>query len=147
MRIFQTRCAIGARARRGATVVEFAVVAPVMLLFVFGMIEFGRLMMVRQAMTNAAREAGREASLATTLNSTDVDTVARNVMRSVVADAADPTKVRVNITPSSMSSVASGTPVNVDIQMNFSDISWLPGHLVNIAGNRVMSAEATFHRE
>ncbi|MEX0679707.1 MAG: TadE family protein [Pirellulales bacterium] len=147
MRARRKRRAAAAKARRGATVVEFAVLAPVMFLFIFGIIEFGRLMMVQQAMTTAAREACREASLATTINSVDVDTAARNVMLGVMADAADTIKVRVSMTPASMASVPSGTPVNVYIEANFSDVSWLPGSLLNIAGARVISAEATFDRE
>ena len=136
-----------AKDRRGATVVEFAVLAPVMFLFIFGIIEFGRLMMVQQAMTWAAREACREASLATTINSADVDAAARNAMLGVMADAANPAKVRISMAPSSMASVPSGTPVNVYMEVNFSDVSWLPGSLLNIAGTRVISAEATFDRE
>jgi Flp pilus assembly protein TadG len=135
------------KTRRGATVVEFALVAPVMFLLIFGVIEFGRLMMVQQAMTNAAREACREASLATTINSADVDSVARNVMLGVMADAANTSKVRVTMTPASMASVASGTPVNVYLEANFSDVSWVPGTLLDIAGSRVISADATFDRE
>ena len=136
-----------ARARRGASVVEFAVLAPVMFLLIFGIIEFGRLMMVQEAMTSAAREACREASLATTINASDVDTAARNVMLGVMADAANTAKVRVTMTPASMANVSSGMPCNVYIEANFSDVSWLPGSLLNIAGSRVISAEATFDRE
>lgn len=136
-----------ARRRRGATVVEFAVVAPVLFLFIFGIIEFGRLVMVQQAITNAARESCREASLITTLNSQDVDAAARNVMRSVMANASDPQKVRVNVSPASMANLSSGTPVSVDIEVDFSDISWLPGSILGVAGNPVLSAKATQERE
>ena len=51
------------RNRRGATLVEFAVVAPVMLLLVLALFEFGRLMMVEQIITNAAREGARRGIL------------------------------------------------------------------------------------
>jgi Flp pilus assembly protein TadG len=43
--------------------VELAVVAPVLLTLVFGIIEFGWTMMVRQSLINAAREGCRAASL------------------------------------------------------------------------------------
>ena len=135
------------RARRGTSVVEFALVAPVVFLFVFGIIEFGRLMMVQQAMTNAARESGRKASLATTLNATDVDAAARNFMGGVLANASDTSKVRVTTTPASLASVASGTPLTVAIAINFSDVGWLPPSLLNLSGSRVLSASATFYRE
>jgi Flp pilus assembly protein TadG len=47
------------RNRRGAAAVEFAVVAPVFFLMIFGMIEFGRMVMVQQILTNASREGAR----------------------------------------------------------------------------------------
>ena len=147
MRSHRKRRTAGVRTRRAASVVEFAVVAPVVFLFIFGIIEFGRLMMVQEAMTNAAREACREASLATTINSADVDAAARNVMLGVMSNAANTATVRVTMTPASMANVSSGTPVNVYIEANFSDVSWLPGSFLNIAGTRVISAEATFERE
>ena len=49
--------------RQGAAVVEFAVVAPVFVLLVFGMIEFGRAVMVQQVLVNASREGARQAVL------------------------------------------------------------------------------------
>ncbi len=37
------------RRRRGATVVELAVVTPIFFLLVFGLVEFSRMLMIRQA--------------------------------------------------------------------------------------------------
>jgi Flp pilus assembly protein TadG len=51
------------RSRAGAATVEFALVAPILIMFVFWIIEFSRGLMVRQALTNATREGAREASL------------------------------------------------------------------------------------
>ncbi len=50
-------------ARRGAAVVEAAVVAPLMILSMFGMIEVGYAFMVKQTVTLAAREGARAAAL------------------------------------------------------------------------------------
>ena len=41
------------RNRRGTAAVEFALVAPVFFLLVFGMIEYGRMVMVQHVITNA----------------------------------------------------------------------------------------------
>ena len=51
------------RGRPGAAAVEFALVAPLLVMLVLGMIEFGRMMMVEQILTNAAREGARKAVL------------------------------------------------------------------------------------
>lgn len=49
-------------ARRGLAAVELALVLPVLLLFLLGIWEVGRLVEVQQLLTNAAREGGRQAS-------------------------------------------------------------------------------------
>jgi Flp pilus assembly protein TadG len=46
-------------ARRGAAVVEMAVVTPFLLLLLLGTIQFGYLFMYQETLTNAAREAAR----------------------------------------------------------------------------------------
>ncbi|KFF58793.1 hypothetical protein JF66_15935 [Cryobacterium sp. MLB-32] len=44
---------------RGAAAVEFALVLPVLLLLIFGLMEFGRLYNVQISLSNAAREGAR----------------------------------------------------------------------------------------
>lgn len=46
--------------RRGAAVVEAALVLPVFFMVVMGIVEFGRGMMVGQMVTNASRQAARD---------------------------------------------------------------------------------------
>jgi Flp pilus assembly protein TadG len=50
--------------RRGAAVVEMAIVAPLLCTLLLGIIEYGWVFSVRQALTNAAREGARTAALA-----------------------------------------------------------------------------------
>lgn len=47
---------------KGASLVEFAVVAPLLFLLLFGVIEFGRAIATHTAVTTAAREAARFAT-------------------------------------------------------------------------------------
>ena len=49
----------GARHRRGQTMVEFALILPVLLLIIAGIIDFARAYMVVQVLTNAAMEGAR----------------------------------------------------------------------------------------
>jgi Flp pilus assembly protein TadG len=44
---------------RGASAVEFAILLPVLLLILFGTIEFGMVMYSREVLTNASREGAR----------------------------------------------------------------------------------------
>ncbi len=45
--------------RLGASVIEFALIAPLMITFTFGLVELGRMMLVKQTATHATREGAR----------------------------------------------------------------------------------------
>lgn len=51
---------------RGAVAVEFALLLPLLLLLVFGIIDFGRMLNMQITLTQAAREGSRMASLGDT---------------------------------------------------------------------------------
>src|SRR5258707_9130468 len=51
------------RRRSGTAAVEFAVILPFIMVLFLGIIEFGRVLMVQQILTNAAREGCRNAVL------------------------------------------------------------------------------------
>ena len=53
--------------RRGGAIVEFAVVLPLLLTILFGIIEYGYVFMIRQSLQHAAREGCRLASLQTSV--------------------------------------------------------------------------------
>src|SRR3974390_1590511 len=67
--------------RRGASAVEFAVVAPFFFLLVLGLIEFGRALMVQHMLNNAARIGARVATIEGKANS-DVTTAINTAMQS-----------------------------------------------------------------
>ena len=134
------------RSRRGVAAVEFAVVAPVVFLAFFGMVEMGRMVMVKQAVVNAAREGCREAILATTIDAADVDAVVRAHLVNVVPDASDVNELRVTCTPADLTAVASGTTITVDVECDFSDVSWMPGNFVGLS-DMTISATTTKERE
>ena len=138
--------------RRGASAVEFAVVAPIFFLFVFGLVEFGRMVMVRQSVTNAAREGCREATLATTISRANVETTVRSYLQDVISGASSPGVVRVGInaggsTSGDLNLVASGAPITVDVEVDFANISWVPSPILSAIGAPVISADSTQNRE
>ena len=141
------RSALSARQRRGATVVEFALVAPLLFLLVFGFIEFGRFVMVQQSLTDGAREGCRKASLVTTSSEQAVDAAVRVYLQTVISDSSDVDKVRVSITPASLSGISSETPITVEVAVNASSVSWLPGNFLGLVGDPVIAAKATQERE
>ena len=65
--------------RQGTAAVEFAILAPIFFILIFGMIEYGRMVMVHQILTNAAREGARVATLSDT-TTTKVTTAANSYL-------------------------------------------------------------------
>jgi Flp pilus assembly protein TadG len=127
--------------RRGAAAVEFAVVAPVFLLLVFGIVEFGRMLMVHQVLTNAAREGARRAVLRGTTSADVVNTV-RNYLAGTSINAQAAT---VALSPESPSSSSAGDPMTVAVSIPFAEVSWLPTPA--FLGDKKLSASSTMRRE
>jgi Flp pilus assembly protein TadG len=133
--------------RMGAMLVEFAIVSPILILFIFALIEFARMVMVQHALTNTAREGCRRASLATTLSKQDVDSFIRDKLRPTITDASNSNVVVVTVTPVDLSGVTSDTPVTVSVQANYSNVSWIPLNSIKFLNSTVVKGSSTMIRE
>jgi Flp pilus assembly protein TadG len=127
------------RKRSGAAVVEFAVVVPVFFLLVFGMIEYGRLVMVQQVLTNASREGARVGVLdgATV---TSVTSAVNNYLTSANINGSTTT-----VSPNPPSSAAYGGSVTVTVSVGFNQVSWLPSPIY--LGGKTLTATSVMRRE
>lgn len=125
--------------RLGAAVVEFAVVAPLFFLLILGMIEFGRMLMVQQVLTNASREGARRAVLdkATTQ---EISTAVQDYLSSSGIPGAT-----VTVSPNPPSSASYGEPVSVTVSVPFHEVSWLPTPI--FLGGRVLESTTAMRRE
>jgi len=125
--------------RRGATLVEFAAVAPVFFLFLFVMFEFGRLMMVEQVLTNAAREGARRGILEQSTMVEVEEAVNEYLARKTISGAT------VNVSPAQLNKVGFGSPVTVTVSVPYGAVSWLPAPRyvgeANLLVQSVMRAE------
>lgn len=87
----QSRRVLGNR-RRAAAIVEMAVVSPLLLTMIFGVIEFGNAFMVRQMLTNAAREGARVAAIQTDVEDDEIRAAVKGAMAALggitIADSA-----------------------------------------------------------
>lgn len=127
--------------RRGASAVEFAVVAPVFLLLVLGMVEYGRMVMVQQVITNATREGARAAALDGATNDSVTDVVVEfGQQASITINPSD-----VTVTPSDPGNAAFGEPVEVEVSLPFSQVSWLPSPMY--LGGKSLVAKTVMRRE
>jgi Flp pilus assembly protein TadG len=113
-------------------------------ILIFGTFEFTRIMMVKQGMTNAAREGCRKASLLTTTTTTACESVVRARLDGLVAGANDPNRVTVSITPPVVAGMATQTPITTSITIPYQDVSILPGWL---SGSAQLTVSATMNRE
>jgi Flp pilus assembly protein TadG len=129
-------CRICRRYRRGAAVVEFAFVAPLFVMLVFGMIEFGRLVMVQQLLTNATREGARLGVLSETTD-TDVKTKVVSYLGSSSITIATSNVI--------VSYPDSGEAVAVTVSVPFNQVSWLPSPM--FLSGYTLSAGSTMRRE
>ena len=129
--------------RRGASAVEFAVVAPVFFLLIFGMIEFGRMVMVQQVLTNASREGARLAVLDGTTSAAVEDVIRDNLANASVSG----TGLSVTLDPSNPQTTQAGEAVTVTVSIPFDDVSWFPTpkflDATTLNASTVMRREAT----
>lgn len=132
-------CRLCRRNRRGAAAVEFAVVAPLFFLMVFGMIEFGRMVMVQQVITNASREGARMGVLdgATTAS---VQTAVQNYLQAAAVQGAE-----VAVNPDPPTSAGYGAPVTITVSIDFDQVSWLPSPM--FLGGQALTATTVMRRE
>ena len=132
---------LGSKSRRraGAAVVEMAVVLPLFILLVFGLIEASRLGMVAQLITNAAREGCRVA----VINQTTQAAVQARV-EAVLAGSGISVGT-VNPSPSNWATSSKGTAITVSLSVPFSQVSWLSTPM--FLGNTTVSASATMSSE
>jgi len=126
--------------RRGAAAVEFAFVAPVFFLMVFGLIEFGRMVMVQQIITNASREGARVGVLDGTTGADVLSAVDNYLTGASVAGAT------ITVDPVEPSTAGYGEPVTVTVAVPFSQVSWLPSPMF-ISGGTELSASTVMRRE
>jgi Flp pilus assembly protein TadG len=135
----EKHCGSYRRNRRAAAAVEFAIVAPVFFLLILGMVEYGRMVMVQQVITNASREGARQAVLdgATTAEIT-------NIVNAYLTNGSI-TGATVTVAPNPPTDAEFGDPVTVTVSIPFSQVSWLPSPMY--LGGKTLTASTVMRRE
>lgn len=127
--------------RSGAAVVEFAIVAPLFFLLIFGMIEYGRMVMVQQVITNASREGARRA----VLDGATTSGVVARVEEFLDSAAVDSGSTTITLSPDPPANAGFGGAVTVTVSVPFSEVSWLPSPMY--LGSTTLEAKTTMRRE
>lgn len=137
--------------RRGAAVVEFALVVPLFFMLVFGIIEFGQGFMVSQLINSAAREGARVAITPGSTNA-EVQQTVLDVIERTSGTAADNVTVTITVTPdgnnpdpgNQVADAGRRDLCTVDVQLGFSDVSLMTGRFlegVQLRGSCTMRHE------
>lgn len=124
--------------RRGAAVVEFAIVAPLFFMMVLGCIEIGRALMVQQVLVNASRVGAREAA---TLNGTSSSAVSAAI--DYAAGASVP-GVSATVSPDA-GSADGGELITVTLTVDFLSVSWSPTPW--FLGGQTLTATSVMRKE
>jgi Flp pilus assembly protein TadG len=121
------------RDERGASAVEFALIVPLLVLLVFGIVEFGRGFQVQGTLSAAAREGVRMMALQ------NDPAAARAAVRSTAASL-DPalTDAQIVITPARCPTTTGSTLVRLRIEYDMPFLTGLFGTTVDLTGTGVM---------
>jgi Flp pilus assembly protein TadG len=137
--------------RRGAVIVEMALVLPIFLALVLGIIEFGRGLMVGQLVTNAAREGARKAILDGSTNSDITATIQSFLATSANVSTADIT-VTITVTPApgnsnpgnNIAACQSKDLITIKAQVPFDKVALLAGKYLN---GKMLTGQAAMRHE
>lgn len=128
--------------RRGAAMVEFALIAPLLFSILLGILEFGRASMVYQILNNAARTGARAATLpGATSNS--ITTLMNKALQGITGTTIT---ITVNDLPVDVSQAVSGDLISIKMTVPYTDVSWV-GKSSSYLNDAKLSATAMMVRE
>ncbi len=130
--------------RRGASLVEFALVAPLFFLVVLALIEFGRAFMVKELLTEAARRGCRQGIIEGTSSDT-IQSAAVNFLSNVGVKGAS-ASVYVNGASAGSTNISAMpvyTEITVVVTVSARNVAWTPS--VFVTGS--LSGQYTLRRE
>jgi Flp pilus assembly protein TadG len=128
------RLVAGRDAERGTTILEMALIMPVLMLMVMGIVDFGRAIYVRNELANAARDAARYASIDPN-NTTCIRTAASKHSSLTSLTAAD-------VTITKPSGTLVGQPVTVAVRSTYQPVTSLIAGAIGV-GSLTLDARAT----
>ena len=120
--------------RRGAALVEMALVFPIFLTVLLGIVEFGRAMMVGQLITNASREGARLGVINGNSNA-DVQSHVLDFLTETLGVGEEDLSVTITVTPApgndtignEVSNAQQRDLVTVRVTVPFSKVSYITG--------------------
>ena len=142
-----TRKSSAKRVRRGAAAVEFAVIAPLFLLLLAGIIEFGQAFRIEHMLANATRRGARYAIVDGAANSQVLQQVKTHCVQTLGVHEADVTvQLAINgITGVDLGQAAEGDEISLTVRVPFSKAG--AGFYANTFSNSILSSTCTLEHE
>lgn len=104
---------------RGASAVEFALVVPVLVLMLLGILAFGHAFHVQSVLSNAARDGVRVMALQDTSGGADPQTAAKNTVIASAAPSANVSSGQISITPATCAASGTSGPGTATVTINY----------------------------
>lgn len=131
------------RNEKGAAAVEFALVVPILLLLLLGIVEFGRIYNAQMQLTAAARDGARIMSINSVPAQAETDARA-----TVIASAGalhpdiDSTQINIAVSPAGTAVCTPGSTATVTVSYPLQFLSGLFGSSITLTGKGVMQCSA-----
>jgi Flp pilus assembly protein TadG len=124
---------------------EMAIILPLLLLLLLGILEMGRVVMIYQIATNATREAARQAVVPGATDSAVLSTCNTYLDRGGISATGRTVQIlNGGGSSSSLAAIGSHQPVTIRAQIPFSENTW---GFAQIMGGRTLTSTVTMRRE
>ena len=125
------------KGQRGGSAVEFAIVLPILVVLIFGIIEFSILFYDKAVITNASREGARAgivfAPTGSRLDETEIKAVVNSYCANNLITFGSATSVDTNVDPEDLNSGSPGDPLTVTVDYSY-DFLVLPNFVTALTG-------------
>ena len=135
-----------ARCRRGQALVEFALVLPLLMLLILGIVEFGRAWNAKQILTDAAREGAR-LSVVGDPSITDTSQVNPTIRTIIALAGLDSSTVTISYPDGFKTGTGNVTSVMVSLPFQFVVLHRLVQLVTSSNGTMVLSTTARMRNE
>ena len=136
------------RCQKGVAAIEFAIVLPVLMIIVFGIIEFGLLMYDKQVITNASREGARAGVVVVIPRVSDagIQAVVNNYVANNLITFSSTSSPVTTIAPVDRTDMDFGDDLTVTVTYNY-DFLVLPDFVAGLTGVQTLVATAVMKME
>jgi len=133
----------------GASALEFAIVLPIILLLILGIIEFSFLLYNKAVITNACREGARAGiiqRLSPRVTSGEIETIVNNYCFNHLITFGGPTTPTVTSTAPCPSGAYSGTDLSVTVTFHYTYLA-LPDFVTSLTGGTDLTTQSVMKCE